>query len=189
VPDIGEVRHRSDPLRQPLHRPAFHLHAAPALTAGQVVMHAGTALAAERLAAGVADGIDAALLAERLQVTGDGGQADVLALAPQLGVDLLGAAEAGQAVPRGLARPPKANTTDLASRVMPLKKGGSDQLYNLKALAGRGQVIFAIGTHDSIGDTAALQPLLAAAGVPDTIGKALFDAGYASEDNFSCRSR
>jgi hypothetical protein len=75
---------------------------------------------------------------------------------------------------------------------MPLKKGGFDQLYNLQALAGRGQVIFAIGTHPSSTDTAALHPLLrdaaanlAAAGIPDQIGKALFDAGYASEHNFT----
>jgi len=90
------------------------------------------------------------------------------------------------------ARPPKANTTDLASRVMPLKKGGFDQLYNLQALAGRRQVIIAVTTHGSSADTTALHPLLAAgtanlaaAGIPDTIGKALFDAGYASEDNFT----
>ena len=75
---------------------------------------------------------------------------------------------------------------------MPLKKGGFDQLYNLQALAGRRQVIFAIGTHDSTVDTGALHPLLAAgaanlaaAGIADPIGKALFDAGYASEDNFT----
>ena len=66
-----------------------------------VVVHAGAALAVERLAAGVADGVDAALLAQRLQVPVDGGQADRLALAPQLGVDLLGAREAGQAIQRG----------------------------------------------------------------------------------------
>jgi transposase len=90
------------------------------------------------------------------------------------------------------ARPPKANTTDLGSRVMPLKKGGYDQLYNLQALAGRRQVIFAIGTHPSSTDTTALHPLLAAAaanlaaaGIPGQISKALFDAGYASEDNFT----
>jgi transposase len=90
------------------------------------------------------------------------------------------------------ARPPKANVTDLASRVMPLKKGGFDQLYNLQAFAGRRQVIFAIGTHDSTGDTGALPRLLAAgaanlaaAGIADRIGKAAFDAGYASEDNFT----
>ena len=96
------------------------------------------------------------------------------------------------AVTAAPARPPKANTTDLASRVMPLKKGGFDQLYNLQAFAGRRQVIFAIGTHDSTTDTGALHLLLeqgaanlAAAGIPDRIGKAAFDAGYASEDNFT----
>jgi transposase len=90
------------------------------------------------------------------------------------------------------ARPPKANTTDLASRVMPLKKGGYDQLYNLQALAGRRQVIFAIGTHPTSTDTTALHPLLqagavnlAAAGITGRIGTALFDAGYASGDNFT----
>jgi transposase len=90
------------------------------------------------------------------------------------------------------ARPPKANTTDVASRVMPLKKGGFDQLYNLQALAGRGQVIAAIGTHPSSTDTTALHLLLehgaanlAAAGIAEPIGAAAFDAGYASEDNFT----
>jgi transposase len=99
------------------------------------------------------------------------------------------AARAAAAVP---ARPPKANVTDLASRVMPLKKGGFDQLYNLQAFGGRRQVIFAIGTHDSTVDVGALPALLAAgaanlaaAGITDTIGKALFDAGYASEANFT----
>jgi transposase len=104
----------------------------------------------------------------------------------------LAAAIAAPAVAPPLARPPKANVTDLASAVMPLKKGGYDQLYNLQALAGRGQVIFAIGTHPSSTDTTALHPLLAAAaanlaaaGIPGTIGAALFDAGYASEANFT----
>ncbi len=90
------------------------------------------------------------------------------------------------------ARPPKANTTDLASAVMPLKKGGFDQLYNLQALAGRRQVIFAIGTHDSTVDVTALHQLpaagaanLAAAGITEQIGAALFDAGYASDANFT----
>jgi transposase len=90
------------------------------------------------------------------------------------------------------ACPAKANTTDLASRVMPLKKGGYDQLHNLQALACRRQVIVAIGTHDSTAGTYALHPLLAAAaanlaaaGIADKIRKALFDAGYASEANFT----
>jgi len=88
--------------------------------------------------------------------------------------------------------PPKANVTDPASRVMPAKKGGFDQMYNLQALAGRRQVILAIATHDNPADTGALHPLLglgaanlAAAGITATIGKALFDAGYASEGNFT----
>jgi transposase len=104
----------------------------------------------------------------------------------------LEAAIAAPAVPPSPARPAKANVTDLASRVMPLKKGGFDQLYNLQALACRRQVIFAAGTHDSTADTTALHPLLAAAaanlaaaGIADPISKAAFDAGYASEDNFT----
>jgi len=99
---------------------------------------------------------------------------------------------AAPAVPAAPARPPKANPTDPASRIMPLKRGGYDQLYNLQALAGRGQVIFAIGTHDNTNDLGALHPLLAAgtanlaaAGIPGTIGAALFDAGYASDANFT----
>ncbi len=90
------------------------------------------------------------------------------------------------------AHPPKANTTDPASRVMPLKKGGFDQLYNAQALAGKHQVILAIATHGNPTDTGALHPLLAqgaanldAAGIREAIGTALFDAGYASEDNFT----
>ena len=66
-------------------------------------MHARAALPVQRLAAGVTDRVDAARLAEHLQVPVDGGQPDGLALAAQLRVDLLGAAEAGQARP---ARPP-----------------------------------------------------------------------------------
>src|SRR5262249_25891261 len=90
------------------------------------------------------------------------------------------------------AKPPKANTTDPASRVMPAKKGGFDQLHNVQILAGKHQVIYAIATHDNPADTAALHPLLErtranldTAGIHQPIGKALFDAGYASEDNFT----
>ena len=91
--------------------------------------------------------------------------------------------------------PPKANVTDPASRVMPAKKGGFDQQYNVQVLAGKHQVILAIATHDSPADTGALHPLLGqgrasldAAGICDPIGAALFDAGYASEDNFTTPS-
>ena len=104
----------------------------------------------------------------------------------------LAEAVAAPAVLAAPARPPKANATDPASRVMPLKKGGWDQLYNLQALAGRRQVIVAIGTHDNTNDLGALHPLLAAgaanlaaAGIPAAIGTALFDTGYASEANFT----
>src|SRR5215472_17134419 len=95
------------------------------------------------------------------------------------------------------AKPPKVNTTDPASRVMPAKKGGFDQLHNMQVLAGRHQVIYAITTHDNPTDRGALHPLLdegranlSAAGIGQPIGTALFDAGYASEDNFttSCQA-
>lgn len=88
--------------------------------------------------------------------------------------------------------PPKANTTDPRSRVMPAKKGGFDQMYNVQVIAARHQVITAIATHDNPTDTGALHPMLAlaaanlaAAGIGGRPGKALFDAGYASEDNFA----
>jgi len=107
----------------------------------------------------------------------------------------LAAAQAAPAAAAPPANPPKANTTDPASRVMPGKKGGFDQLHNVQALAGQHQVIYAIGTHDSPDDTGALHPLLGqgranldAAGLPGPIRTALFDAGYASEDNFTTPS-
>jgi transposase len=101
---------------------------------------------------------------------------------------------AAQAAPAAAepAKPPKASTTDPASRVMPTKKGGFDQLRNVQVLAGKHQVIYAITTHDNPADTAALHPLLEkaranldTAGLPGPIERALFDAGYASQDNFT----
>lgn len=104
-------------------------------------------------------------------------------------------AKAAPAAPDEPGRPPKANTTDPASRVMPLKKGGFDQLCNAQALASKHQIILAIATHGNPADTGALHPLLAqgranldAAGIREAIGKALFDAGYASDDNFTTTS-
>jgi len=104
----------------------------------------------------------------------------------------LAAAAAAPACAPAPARPPKANITDPASRVMPAKKGGFDQMYNVQVIAARHQVITAIATHDNPADTGALHPLLeqgaanlAAAGIAVVIEKALFDAGYASEDNFT----
>jgi transposase len=105
-------------------------------------------------------------------------------------------ASAAPAAPAGPARPPAANTTDPASRIMPLKKGGFGQLYNAQVLAGRHQVIYAIATHDNPADTEALHPLLRAAranldaaGITDPIRTAVFDAGYASHDNFTTPSQ
>jgi transposase len=101
------------------------------------------------------------------------------------------AARAGAAA-AGPGKQLKVNLTDPGSRVMPLKKGGFDQLYNLQVMAVQRQVIVAIGTHDNPGDTGALHPLLAkaravlaAAGITSPIGKALWDSGYASDANFT----
>ena len=87
----------------------------------------------------------------------------------------------------------KVNTADPSSRVMPLKKGGFDQLHNIQALAtARTQVILAVTRHPSPVDVQALAPLLdkaretlLAAGITDPVRKALFDAGYASDANFT----
>jgi transposase len=102
----------------------------------------------------------------------------------------LAAALAGPAPAPG--PPLKANTTDPASRVMPGKHGGFAQAYNPQVIAVRRQVITSIGAHDSPADMAALHPALAAtranldaAGITGPIRKALFDTGYASEDNFT----
>jgi hypothetical protein len=90
------------------------------------------------------------------------------------------------------AAPRKANTTDPASRVMPGKNEGFGQRYNAQVLATARQIIVAIMCHDNPNDVQALHPLLAegqanlaAAGIPEIISKALFDAGYASADNFT----
>jgi transposase len=87
----------------------------------------------------------------------------------------------------------KVNTADPSSLVMPLKKGGFDQLHNVQALAtARTQVILAIMRHPSPVDVQALPALmekaretLLAAGITDEILSALFDAGYASDANFT----
>jgi transposase len=87
----------------------------------------------------------------------------------------------------------KVNTADPSSQVMPLKKGGFDQLFNVQALAtARTQVIIAVTRHPSPADVRALETLLAQArsvltraGLAGRIRKALFDAGYASDANFT----
>jgi transposase len=102
------------------------------------------------------------------------------------------AARAAAAGPAGPGKELKASLTDPGSRVMPLKKGGFDQLYNAQVIACKKQVILAIGTHDNPAGTSALHPLpgkacavVAAAGITGRIGKALWDAGYASDANFT----
>lgn len=87
----------------------------------------------------------------------------------------------------------KVNPADPSSRVMPLKKGGFDQLHNVQALAtDKAQVIIAIMRHDSPVDVQALLPLLAEArrvlreaGISEPVLRALFDTGYASNANFT----
>jgi transposase len=100
---------------------------------------------------------------------------------------------------QGIAANPPAggriNTTDPASAIMPAKHGGFDQLHNIQALAAKRQFVIAIGTHPSSNDKQALTNLLDtgranldAAGITDPIGAALFDAGYASEANFTAET-
>jgi transposase len=102
------------------------------------------------------------------------------------------AARAGAAAAAAPAPELKVSLTGPGSRVMPLKKGGFDQLYNAQAIACKKQVIPAIGTRGSPSDTGALHPLpararavLAAAGITGPVGKALRDAGYASDASFT----
>jgi hypothetical protein len=84
------------------------------------------------------------------------------------------------------------NTTDPTSRIMPRKRGGYGQLFNVQALACAGQFILAITLHDNSNDKQALKPLAATAranldtaGITRPIGTALFDSGYASQDNLT----
>jgi transposase len=100
----------------------------------------------------------------------------------------LAAARAAPAAPQ----PGKINTTDPASKMMQAKNGGYGQQHNVQVLAGKHQVIYAIADWPSPVDTAALHPLLAkgranldAAGTTARFGAILFDAGYASDANFT----
>lgn len=93
------------------------------------------------------------------------------------------------------ANPPcmtRVNTTDPVSRIMPGKHGGFLQAYNVQIMASADQFILTVGTHDNPNDKQALvalvngaQDTLDTADVPDSIGVALFDNGYASESNFT----
>jgi transposase len=111
------------------------------------------------------------------------------------------AAKAASALERALAaplqagKPLKINTTDPSSAMMQAKNGGFGQQHNIQVLACKSQVILGIGRHLSPADVAAMHPLLAggratldAARISDRIGAALFDAGYASDANFTTPS-
>ncbi len=100
--------------------------------------------------------------------------------------------EAARAGPADPGKPGKINTADPSSKVMQAKNGGYGQLRNVQVLAGKHQVIYAIAGWPSPADTAALHPLLAkgranldAAGTTAKFGAILFDAGYASDANFT----
>jgi transposase len=115
---------------------------------------------------------------------------DQLAAATGRLTDALAAAAAPIPAPD---KPLKVNTTDIASRVIPGKNGGGYlQGHNVQVVAAKGQIILDIATHDSSNDLAALHPALRrtranldAAGITTDIGAALFDAGYASDANFT----
>ena len=87
---------------------------------------------------------------------------------------------------------PKGNTTDPHCRIMPAPTGGYMCARNLQALANDRQIILAMLLHDNPIDVGALHPLLKvgranldAIGITRAIGQVLFDAGYASEANFT----
>jgi transposase len=104
----------------------------------------------------------------------------------------LAAAIAAPATVPEPGKPPRASTTDCSAQPMLLKNGGFAMAHNVQALACPGQVILAITRHDSPMDVHALHPLLRAgratldaAGITAKISAALFDAGYASDGNFT----
>ena len=75
---------------------------------------------------------------------------------------------------------------------MPAKTGGYMCARNLQGLASDQQIILALLLHDNPIDVGALHPLLKAGrasldaiGITTPMGKALFDAGYASEASFT----
>src|SRR5487761_1148135 len=104
---------------------------------------------------------------------------------------------AAAALQRALAGPdkgnvPKGSTTGPHCQIMPAKTGGYMCARNLQALANDQQIILALLLHDNPIGVGALHPLLKAGrasldaiGITRKIGKALFDAGYASEANFT----
>jgi hypothetical protein len=106
-------------------------------------------------------------------------------------------AETGQKLrgrkPKPVAESPeaeaKANVTDPDSRIMKTRRGFV-QGYNAQAVATAGQIIVAAEVTPEENDVGQLHPMLAAtanelkaAGVEETVGAALVDAGYCSEVN------
>lgn len=90
--------------------------------------------------------------------------------------------------PSAMAR---ACLSDPDSRLLPGKRGGFLQGYNLQIACARRQVLLAIGLHDNPADMTALVPMVrqaerncAAAGITEPIGAWLADAGYACTANF-----
>jgi hypothetical protein len=96
---LGEPGVRRYLLRPALHGLALDLDAAAAIAAGEVMV-VGIAAAApvQCLAARIPDRVDLATLAQHLKVPVHGGEADVLAAAPKLGMNLLRTAESWQAI-------------------------------------------------------------------------------------------
>lgn len=89
-------------------------------------------------------------------------------------------------------KPLRVNTTDPASQLMPAKNGGFWQGHNIQIVANTHQLILSIFAHDNPTDTQALHPALRdtrdnldAAGITTAITTAVFDAGYASDTNFT----
>jgi transposase len=86
----------------------------------------------------------------------------------------------------------KINKTDPGSALMPGKRGGYRQRYNIQMTCTASQFILSAATHPSTNDKQALKADLAAAranldaaGIATRIGTAMFDAGYASAENFT----
>ncbi|MHB8339672.1 MAG: transposase [Mycobacteriales bacterium] len=85
--------------------------------------------------------------------------------------------------------PTKANVTDPDSRIMKTKTGWV-QGYNAQAAVNENQIVVAAVVTQDANDVNQYQPMvaaaqhaLAAAGITETIGLVLADAGYWSEDN------
>jgi hypothetical protein len=83
----------------------------------------------------------------------------------------------------------KANVTDPDSRIMKTRRGYV-QGYNAQAVATADQIIVAAEVTPEENDVSQLHPMLAAtatelkaAGIEETVGAALVDAGYCSEEN------